>query len=853
MPQRSDPVPRLPLWLTGFGMLAERLLRRFWPVLSVVMLTLAALILGLQDLVAVEWVWTAGAVALLAAVGALIWGLRGFRWPRRAEILARLDASLPGRPIQAVLDDQGIGGDDPASVALWRAHQARMAERVRAAPPVKPDLRLADRDPFALRYTALLALVVALLFGSIWRVGSVADMTPGAATAAQGPTWEGWIEPPRYTGLPTLYLADQDAEVLTVPQGSRITLHFYGEVGALSLAETVSGQTVAAPEAPQHGFDVTRAGEIRIDGPGARGWEVDIVADSPPQIAVAGEAETDASGRMSLPFAASDDYGVVSGKAVIALDMDALDRRHGLAADPEPREPVTVDLPMPIAGDRAEFQETLIEDFSQHPWAHLPVTVSLTARDAADQPGQAPDHTMSLPARRFFDPLAAAVIEQRRDLLWTRENAPRVAQILRAISHRPDEVFRSETAYLRLRVTLRRLETFTEFGLTTGQRDEIAQALWDLALLLEDGTLSDALERLRRAQERLAEAMKNGASDDEIAELMQELREATDDYLQQLSRQAQQQGDQTDQPQQGQNGESMQMTQDDLQRMMDRIQELMEQGRMAEAQQALEEFQQMMENMRVTQGQGQNGQSEGQRAMEGLAETLRDQQGLSDEAFRDLQEQFNPNARSGQSQQNEGRDGGEGRGQQHDGQGGRGQGQGERQGQQGEGGEQPGEGELADRQQALRDELRRQQQGLPGQGTPEGDSAREALDRAGRAMDGAEDALRQDDLPGAIDRQAEAMEALREGMRALGEALAQQEQQQPGQGMQDSDRRADSRDPLGRNQGSRGSIGTDENLLQGEDVYRRAQELLDEIRRRSGQGERPDLELEYLRRLLDRF
>ena len=29
-----------------------------------------------------------------------------------------------------------------------------------------------------------------------------------------------------------------------------------------------------------------------------------------------------------------------------------------------------------------------------------------------------------LPARRFFDPLAAAVIEQRRDLLWSRENAP---------------------------------------------------------------------------------------------------------------------------------------------------------------------------------------------------------------------------------------------------------------------------------------------------------------------------------------------------------------------------------------------------------------------------------------------
>ena len=56
-------------------------------------------------------------------------------------------------------------------------------------------------------------------------------------------------------------------------------------------------------------------------------------------------------------------------------------------------------------------------------------------------------------------------------------------------------------------------------------------------------------------------------------------------------------------------------------------------------------------------------------------------------------------------------------------------------------------------------------------------------------------------------------------------------------------------DPLGRRTGSGAQLGTQDSLLQGEDVYRRARELLDEIRRRSGQGQRPDVELEYLRRL----
>jgi uncharacterized protein (TIGR02302 family) len=603
-----------------------------------------------------------------------------------------------------------------------------------------------------------------------------------------------------------------------------------------------------------------------------------MIPDAAPVIDATGPAETSAAGALTLPFEASDDYEVTGARARITLDIDRLDRRYGLAAAPEPRPAIEVDLPLPVARSREDFAEVLIEDFSQHPWANLTVKVTLEASDAGGNTGTSPEHDLTLAARHFFDPLAAAVIEQRRDLLWTRANAARVAQVLRALSHRPEGLFKRETTYLRLRVIIRRLEAQARHGLSVESRDEIAAALWELALQLEDGTLADALERMRQAQERLSEAMKNGASDAEIARLMDELREATRDYMEQLQRQfAQEQGDGTDRPDQGQGDENaMTMTQDDLQRMMDRIQELMEQGRMAEAQQALEEFQRMMENMRITQGEGGQGQSPGEQAMEGLAETLREQQGLSDQAFRDLQEQFNPGANAGQSQGNEGQSGGLGRGQSHDGQGqGRGEGEGQDGQQQGQGqqpgqpGQQPGQqpggrpGEqgqpgdlgqsLAERQDQLRRQLEQQQRGLPGAGTPGGDAARDALERAGRAMDGAEQALRQNDLAEAIDRQSEAMENLREGMRNLGEALAEAGQRNPGQQGEAADRMAGRQraDPLGRNQ--RGAPGVEDNMLQGEDVYRRARDLLDEIRRRSGQSDRPEVERNYLERLLDRF
>ncbi len=834
IPQEAAARLKRPLELTRAGMVAERLTRAFWPLWSIVMAALAALMLGLQDSLPVEAVW-AGAVL---AVGGTLWaawrGLRAFRWPTRAEAAERLDRTMPGRPLAAIADVQAIGAGDPDSEAVWRTHVLRMVERTRAARPVRPDLRVAARDPFALRYVALLAFVMAVLFGSVWRVASVAEMAPvgGGEALAGGPVWEGWVEPPAHTGRPSLYLNDISNAGLSVPAGSQVTVRLYGEVGALRLDETVSARTGEVPPAtePSQTFAIVQDGRLAIEGAGGRAWDVTVIPDAPPEIAFDGPIERSPTGEMQQPFRATDDYGVVAGEAVVELDLAAVDRRHGLVSEPEPREALRLDLPMPITGSRTEIREVLVEEIAQHPWAGLPVRITLSAEDALGQTGTTGAEAVILPGRRFFDPLASAIVEQRRDLLWNRENATRVAQVLRAVSHRPEEVFRSETVFLKLRVAIRRLEAGIRYDqLTDTLRDETAEALWAIALEIEEGDLADALERLRRAQERLSEAMRNGATDEEIAELMQELREAMQDYMQQLAEQAPQDGEQMSDMQ-----DMQEITPDQLEQMLQRLQELMEQGRMDEAQALLDQLQQMMENMQMAQGQqGQGQPSQGQQAMEGLAETLREQQGLSDETFGDLQQQFGQGEQQGQTP---------------------GQGQ---QGQEGEGGQQPGQGQpgsLAERQQALRDELRRQQGQLPGAGTPEGDAARDALDRAGRAMEEAEDSLRQDDLAGALDNQSEAMEALREGMRELGEQMAQQQGQpgQQGEAMGQANEMG-RRDPLGRETGQNGRIGTDQQLLQGEDVYRRAEELLDEIRRRSGDQTRPEEERDYLRRLLDRF
>lgn len=839
-------------------MVAEYAVRAFWPLWSVIFVCLAPLMFGWQDVLPLEAFWSLVVIAATALIAALVFGLRRFKMPSQTDALARVDAALPGRPIAALSDAQAIGRGDPASEAVWHAHVARMQTRSHAAKPVDPDLRISDRDPFGLRFIALLFFVAALMFGSLWRVGAVGDQTGSGTVIATGPVWEGWVAPPTYTGKPALYLNDIPAGSFRVPEGSKVTLRLYGEVGALTVSETISGRTedLGAASEAQQSFIAATSGTLSIEGENGASWDVQVVADETPLVELTGPVEADAMGEMSQPFLGFDDYGVDSGTATIALDLGAVDRRHGLTLDPDVIEPLVLDLPMPFNGDRADFEAFLVENLSEHPLANLPVTLTMQVVDASGQVGESPAEPMILPGRRFFQPFAKAVIEQRRDLMWARANAPRVAQIMRAISHRPEGLFSNETTYLRMRAIIRRMESFENMGgLTAAVQDEIVQALWDLAIQLEDGTLADARERLRRAQERLAEAMRDGASDAEIAELMQELRDATNDYMQMLADQMEP-SDGTDQA--DNSDETREIGQDEIQALMDRIQELMEEGRMAEAAELMEQLNQMMENMRITQGENGEGgpRTPGQQSMQDLAETLQDQEQLSDDAFRDLQDRAN----QGQQQQgeNQGQQGENGQSESQDGQQGEGQGVGDdaTSGQQGDGGS-GGEASLAERQQALRDELKRQQDGLPNLDGQAGEAARGALDRAEEAMNGAEQALRDGDLAQAIDQQAEAMDALRNGMRSLNEALAQNDSAEPGQGTERGEATGrvepTRRDPLGRELGNTGQFGTDDNLLQGEDVYRRAEELLGEIRRRSAEQARPEVERDYLRRLLDQF
>lgn len=138
----------------------ERAAYALWPLLSAVFLVLAVLMFGLHELLPLEILWGGGSLATIAGAAALGYALYGFHVPSKTDSIARLDQSLPGRPIQALTDTQAIGATDTASAAVWAAHQTIMIEKAKAAKALPAYVRLASRDPFALRYVAVIFFVI---------------------------------------------------------------------------------------------------------------------------------------------------------------------------------------------------------------------------------------------------------------------------------------------------------------------------------------------------------------------------------------------------------------------------------------------------------------------------------------------------------------------------------------------------------------------------------------------------------------------------------------------------------------------------------------------------------------------
>lgn len=819
---------------------------RFWPHLAR-LLTVVGLFL------AVSW---AGAWLLLPFAGRLIGigifallalasllPMLRFRWPTRDDALRRLDhgTGIRHRPATALTDT--LQSADPVALALWQAQRERTLSQLKRIRAGLPSPRLAIHDPWALR-----ALVVVLMAATFFAASGERTARVAAAfdwngmLAAPNVRVDAWVTPPTYTARPPVILSaagntkdtvpGPEAASLTVPAGSTLIVRTSGS----NLDVAVSGGLTEAPateDAPkgatERRFTITGDGTAHVRTPsGQPTWTFKTMPDRAPTIALAKDPERQARGSLLLAYKIEDDYGVTEAHAQFAVRSGDVAKDGSKSADAPPAATRPLfDLPqfalvLPNARTRNGVGQT-VKDLSEHPYAGADVTLTLTARDEAGNEGTSEPFSLRLPERVFAKPLPRALIELRRMLALDANQNSVVYSGLEGLLVAP-ELFTPELGqYLGLRSVLSQLDA----ARTDDAMREVVASLWALAVIIEDGNISDVEKALRAAQDALKQALERGASDEEIKKLTEQLQAALDNFMRQLAEQLKNNPQQLARPL---DPNTKVMRQQDLKSMIDRMERLSRSGDKDAAKQLLDQLQQMLENLQMAQP-GQQGDGDMEQALNELGDVIRKQQQLRDKTFKQGQDSRRDRMRGQQGDQNAMND--------------------LRQDQQG----------LRNRLKKLLDDLNKQgmgqgqkgEKGQQGQGQ-QGQGDEPGLDDADSAMGDADGRLGEGNADGAVDSQGRALDALRKGA----EKLAQDMQQQQGDGQGDGPGNRVGRqegggrdsDPLGRPLRGREHADDYSVKIPGEIDVQRVRRILEELRRRLADPQRPQIELDYIERLL---
>ncbi len=832
-------------------------------------------------------------VLLLVAFAVLfiasLWPLTTLRRITRNEAVLRVEAvsELKHQPLQTLLDKMALSENaedalDPRSRALWQAHQRRARQAIAQTRITRPQPRLHTYDVLALRFAIGLVGLVAFFWAPgerVQRVMAAFSVTmPADQLAARV---DAWISPPPYTDRPPIVLisdtllaggdelpnnpADPEnpkatTRSLNVPQNSELTVRIGADSDLRVATDRGGSLTDLAPTSGANRTEVAAAASAQDREPRhyrlkladsqtiyiksrwgtAAAWTFQVEPDAPPTIRQIKDPETALTGALKLFYGVEDDFGVVRAEARFAnpRQHDVRGKNTDKAARPLYQAPqFRLSLPR---GRTRKGEASTFRNLISHPWAGADVDLTYAAFDDMGNEGLSQTYPITLPQRQFNDPLARALAEQRLELALDANQASQVVVSLDAILFAPEKHMQDLGAYLGIRTAQIRLRK----AKTDDALRDVADMLWEIAISIEDGDLSHHEQALRRAREELMQALEEGADEKELKRLVDQLRQAMRDYMQALAQQQMQNPDQMQAPL---DPNTRLVRPQDLERMLDRLEDLSQLGARDAARELLSQLDEMMENLRQAgrQQMQQAEQGEMNELLSELGEIIRRQQQLMDETNRQARQGRGGREGRGQrrqqsrrEQQGQGQDGSQGQHQdglsENRGNEGR-QGQGGRGGTDGLGEEQAA---LQERLNQLMDRLR--ERGALGE---EGADFDRAYGEMGEAIDG----LRGRRPGDAVDNQAQALDALRQGAQAMLRQL-----QQNGM-MQGRMRGQGQTDPLGRPLRNTGPDFGDTVEVPDDIEVQRARRILRELRRRLGEPQRGLIERGYIERLLERF
>jgi len=634
MTNSADPITSRPgsaeryVALARAALLWERIWPGLWPASGIACAFLAAALFGLFDLVPVGLHGLIQAFALACIGLSLQQSLRNIRVPSWSDGARRVerDSRLDHRPITERNDRLAAGAGDAAAEALWRLHLKQLLSRIANLRVARPRSGLAARDPYALRFLLLLLLLASIaVAGGEWKARLAVALTPDSGESALSTAIDAWINPPAYTGEAPIYLQRGEQRTIAVPMGSEFVVRVHDAPAQPHFAIAPSA---AAPSFQgsdkEYGasYRVAESGDVRVraDGRTLGDWRLQAIPDEPPVIAFAQPPSRTERDAVKFAFTASDDYGVVSARALIRPVL------------PKGETGATLSVDLPLASSAKTLNQTVYRDLTENPFAGLEVAITLEAKDGAGQTGLSRTVLFHLPARIFTNPLARALVEQRQNLAVAADNArEKTEETLDALAIAPDRFYQNQNGvYLSLRAIYWALKN----ARNANDIARVQDLLWQTALSLDQAGLASVAQQLRQLQQLLSQALAQGAPQDTIDSLLQRYRETLQRYLQMLAQSAQ--------PSNGAppGAQALNISPDDLDKLLEAIEQAAQSGSRQSAAQMLAMLQSLLENLHMTQGAGGGG-TPGDKAMSGAIQGLSDLMGrqrqLMDKTYRQQQ------------------------------------------------------------------------------------------------------------------------------------------------------------------------------------------------------------------------
>lgn len=846
-------------------MLFERLWLKLWAPFIVISLFLILTLFHIWPLLSPLMHRLGLALFAMAFIGSF-YPLFSLRFPKESQALKRLDknSTLPHQPAQAFKDklEPNLNTQsNKQTEAIWLQFKNRLVEKVKQLKVRPPQPETYKQDPYALRMVLMLVVACGLFFQG----GNVKSLIANAVTLppminTSNLRVDAWVTPPSYTSKAPILVADggknqkgqtttssnkpnDKKKGFTVPQNSILTIRINGseakhvEIESLnSLLKPGRSETKKTSQSSnseqvnnqnktkEFHIKLTENGPVKltIDTIPLKDWRFEITPDNPPIIGLIELPVPAESRALKLKYRVADDYGVLEAKAHIK-EIFEKDKSVATIKNREERplgSPAEFPLNLKEQGSKSS-EGTTFKDLTDHPWAGLPITLYLSAKDEGENTSNSPEINITLPEYEFTKPIAKNIIRLRKQLIMAPSESPLLSQKLNSLLYNKKPFEKDLTLYLGLKVTATRLET----AATRKEKEDLSKLLYKLARHAEDGDLSAAERELRAAQEELRKALQENSSNKDIQKSIEKLRKALQKYMQALSKQQNKQ--------QAQNNQANQRNMDskDFEQMLKTIEELSKSGAKDLARQMLSQLQNMLENLQTGKNQNQQQQNRAAKNIEELGKILQQQQRLMDKTFEQNRKQNSQNADRKQSRQQN------------------------QQGQQGQQnlGQPNGAHKLDQEQQALRKQLQelmkqlknsKQGKGQPGKGNKGQNGS--PLENADRAMQRAEELLKGKELGNALSQEGQALDQLRKGM----EQMAEEMQGMSGKG---GSQKAGGKDPLGRPQSSKGMDTSESTKVPDKIDTQRAREILRNLQEKLSDPNRPAPEIDYIERLIKRF